>query len=105
MIPGVGDVVILGSKALREQLNIDIMEIIRAKALGPDDLTEFDHGLAGVPRAGSTVAVGLRRVTVPLGAMQRIAGAEEGSDAARASFVEKLLSWGPGIVTESELEG
>lgn len=51
-----GDVIILGFKTLREQLSIDIMEGLQAKALLYSELTESEHSLAAVPVAGSTVA-------------------------------------------------
>lgn len=77
VLPGGVDLLILGSKTLRKQLNIDILGGLRAKVLGHGNLAESEHGLAAVPGASSTVTVGLRKLIVSLGAMQTIADAEE----------------------------
>lgn len=85
-------VLILAVKTLPEQLDIDVMEGLRAKAMYHGELTDIEHGLAAMPRAGSTLTVGLRRMTVPLRAMQMIADAEEGPDVVEDNFIEELLT-------------
>lgn len=104
VLPGGDDVMILNSKALREQLNIDIMEGLRAKPLIRDERADSGHGLTAVSDAGSTVSIGLRRVAVSAGAMQTTTDAGEGPNAVEDSFIDNLLARGPGIVTENELE-
>lgn len=74
------------------------------KALVQGELAESEHGLADVHGAGSTVAVGLRRVTMYLGAMQIVVDADEGLNAVANSFIEDLLARGSDVVLESELE-
>lgn len=104
MLPGGNDGMILGSKTLQGQLNIDTLKGFRVKALGCDELIDSEHGLAAVPCARSTVAVGLQRVTVSPLVMQTIADSEEGPNAVEDSVMEELLARGPGVVIESELE-
>lgn len=95
-VTGGDGVLILGPKALREQVDIDMMEGLWAKTLGHGELAEHDHDLAAVTGAASTVAVGLRRVTVSLRAMHTIADAEEDPNAVRDSRIEELLAAGRG---------
>lgn len=57
-----------------------------------------EYGLAAVPGAGSTVAVGLRRMTVSIKALQTIADAEEGPNVVKDTVIEELLARGPGMI-------
>lgn len=51
MLPG-DAALILGSKAPRLQLNIDILKGLRTKVLYFGELAESEHGLAAVPGTG-----------------------------------------------------
>lgn len=95
---------ILGSKTFRDQLNIDVMEGLRAKALGHGKFAESEHGLDAVHSAGSAVTIGVRRVTLSLGAIQTIADAKEPPDAVKDSFVEELLPRESGMGMDSEID-
>lgn len=80
------------------------MKGMRAKALGHGLLAKSEHGQASLPGTCSTVAVGLRRVTVSLGVMHSTAGAEEGADVSEDSFKEGLLAQRSAMLMENELE-
>lgn len=60
------DVLILVSKTPLEQLNITIVEQLRAKAVSHVELAESECGLAATPCASFTATVGSWRVTVSL---------------------------------------
>lgn len=71
VLPGGEKVLILDSKTLWEQLNIDTTEGLREKALGHGELAESKHGLAARGRRFASVVVFLE-------AMPTIADAKRG---------------------------
>lgn len=60
------------------------------RTLGLYEATYHDNELDALPSESSTVAVGLRRVTVSPGAMQTIADAEESPNLVDDSFIGEL---------------
>lgn len=101
---GLQGVLILGSKTLRKQIYINVMEGSRAKASCHGELIDSENGLAAVPDSGSTATFGLQAVTVSLGAIQTISHAEKGPNVIEDNFIEELLAWEPGMVIEGKLE-
>ena len=101
VLPGGDDVLILGSKTLREQLNIDVMDGLKAKVLGP-----------GIPGAGGQEElarcpgghVSMRHVSLALDAVQQIAELEAAAGEEDESFTGALLARGPATVMEPEHE-
>ena len=101
VLPGGDDVLILGSKTLREQLNINVMDGLMAKVMGP-----------GIPGAGGQEElarrlgghVSIRLVSLALDAVQEIVDLETAVGEEDESRTDALLARGPAMVMEPENE-
>lgn len=91
-----GALLILAFTTLWDQLNVDKMEGLRAKALSHSELAESNHRPAPMPLAGSTVYL--------LGALWTVSDAEVCFYAVKGSYVEGSVAQEPGMAIASELE-
>ena len=98
VIPETDSVLILGSKALREKLRIDVMASLKGKAQGGDrssgDMPE-DVGCRG--------GISLRRVAVTMKSVQA-AGKVSAAMEPRDAFVEDVVARGPAMFMEDSNE-
>lgn len=98
------DVLILGSKTLSEQLNINVKERLRVEILVRGKLAVSEGSQSAVPGSSSFTPVSLRKVTESLEVMKTFAAAEDVVDTSGVSFKKEPLARGPGVEMDNNNE-
>lgn len=100
ILPGGNDVIIFEPTTLCEQLSIDVMEGLKAKALGSGVMEAGEQG--AVQRVDSSGDYSTQNVSIFISTVQRIADRKKGIFEKVHSFKEGLLARDPAMVKEPD---
>ena len=101
VIPEVDDPLILGSKTLRDKPGKNMMEQPKGMATASGGGVSSTEPAASKVRAMQSKAVGMRRVTVKVNAMQQVVDIGVRAAEKTDGFVDALINRGRNIVTGS----